>query len=35
MFTAMGQDAKRRDVHLTLDRNIQYVARKRAGRGGR
>lgn len=28
MFTAVGQDPKRRDLHLTIDRNIQYVAEK-------
>ncbi|HMK35553.1 MAG TPA: penicillin-binding protein [Desulfomonilaceae bacterium] len=28
MFTAIGQDPKRRDLHLTLDRNIQYVAER-------
>lgn len=28
MFAAVGQDPKRRDVHLTLDRNIQYVVEK-------
>lgn len=28
MFTAVGQDPKRRDLHLTLDRNIQYVAER-------
>jgi cell division protein FtsI (penicillin-binding protein 3) len=28
MFAAAGQDPKRRDLHLTLDRNIQYVTEK-------
>ncbi len=28
MFTAMGRDAKRRDIHLTLDRNIQHIVEK-------
>ncbi len=28
MFAALGQDPKRRDLHITLDRNIQYVAEK-------
>jgi len=28
MFTAVGMDAKRRDLHLTLDRTIQYVVEK-------
>jgi cell division protein FtsI (penicillin-binding protein 3) len=33
MFTAMGQDPKRRDLHLTLDRNIQYVAERELEEG--
>ncbi|MBM3298949.1 MAG: penicillin-binding protein 2, partial [Deltaproteobacteria bacterium] len=28
MFAAIAQDPKRRDLHLTLDRNIQYVAER-------
>ncbi|MBI5252650.1 MAG: transpeptidase family protein, partial [Desulfomonile tiedjei] len=28
MFAAVGQDPNRRDLHLTLDRHIQYVAEK-------
>jgi cell division protein FtsI (penicillin-binding protein 3) len=28
MFAAVGMDAKRRDVHLTLDRTIQYLVEK-------
>ena len=28
MFAAVGQDPNRRDLHVTLDRNIQYVAEK-------
>jgi cell division protein FtsI (penicillin-binding protein 3) len=28
IFAASGQEAKRRDLHLTLDRNIQYVTEK-------
>ncbi len=28
MFTAVGQNPNRRDLHITLDRNIQYVAEK-------
>jgi len=28
IFAAMGQDPKRRDVHLTIDRNIQFVAER-------
>ena len=28
MFAAVGQAPKRRDLHLTLDRNIQYVAER-------
>lgn len=28
MFAAVGQVPKRRDLHLTLDRNIQYVAER-------
>lgn len=28
MFAAIGRNPKRRDLHLTLDRNIQYVAEK-------
>lgn len=28
MFAAMAQGPKRRDLHLTLDRNIQYIAAK-------
>lgn len=28
MFTAVGMDAKRRDLHLTLDRTIQYIVEK-------
>jgi cell division protein FtsI (penicillin-binding protein 3) len=28
ILTAMGQDPKRRDLHVTLDRNIQYIAER-------
>jgi cell division protein FtsI (penicillin-binding protein 3) len=28
MFAATGQDPKRRDLHVTLDRNIQYVVER-------
>jgi cell division protein FtsI (penicillin-binding protein 3) len=28
MFTSVGQDPNRRDLHLTLDRNIQYIVEK-------
>ncbi|MGO9119154.1 MAG: penicillin-binding protein [Desulfomonilaceae bacterium] len=28
VFAAIAQDPKRRDVHLTLDRNIQYIAER-------
>lgn len=28
MFAAIGQDTKRRDLHVTLDRNIQYVVER-------
>ena len=28
MFTAVGEDPKRKDLHLTIDRNIQYIAER-------
>lgn len=33
IFAAGGQDPKRRDLHLTLDRNIQYVTEKELEEG--
>ncbi len=33
MFTVAGQDPKRKDIHLTIDRNIQYITEKELEEG--